>query len=70
MVEYRGFANSIDGPAWCVLSIHKNHMLEIMDNVSRYDDYILLSVNTFKVEENEFQQSLKYHYKVKISRNM
>ena len=43
MVEYKGFANSIDGPAWCVLSIHKDHMIEIMDNVSRFHGYILLS---------------------------
>ena len=54
MVEYKGFANSIDGPVWCSLSIHKDHMVELMD----------------RVEENEFQQSLKYHYKVKISRNV
>jgi len=54
LVEYRGCANSIDGPGWCVLNIHKDHMMELMD----------------KVEENEFQQSLKYHYKVKIFRNM
>jgi len=54
VVEYKGFANSIDGPVWCSLSIHKDHMVELMD----------------RVEENEFQQSLKYHYKVKISRNV
>jgi len=53
LVEYKGFANAVDGPVWCSLSIHKEHMVELMD----------------KVEENEFQQGLKYHYKVKISRN-
>jgi len=54
VVEYKGFANCVDGPAWCALTIHKDHMGELLD----------------QVEENEFHQKLKYHYKVKISRNV
>eukprot|EP00092_Neocalanus_flemingeri_P027259 GFUD01029561.1.p1 GENE.GFUD01029561.1~~GFUD01029561.1.p1 ORF type:complete len:306 (-),score=93.32 GFUD01029561.1:170-1087(-) len=53
VVEYKGFANSVDGPVWCALTVHKDHMGELLD----------------QVEENEFQQKFKYHYKVKISRN-
>ena len=32
-VEYTGFANSVDGPVWCALNVHKDHMGELMDKV-------------------------------------
>ena len=69
MVEYKGFANCIDGPLWCSLTVHKDHMLELMDKVRELVVSSYNNILNLKVEENEFQQSLKYHYKVKISRN-
>jgi len=33
VVKYRGLVNSVDGPMWYSLAVHKDHMGELMDEV-------------------------------------